>query len=151
MERIPVSDERGFTLVETIMVIVLLGIVGAAVLLPFITSLRGSADPVITQQAIFLAQEKLDQMIADRRDTATPRGYSYATNPSNYPAENPVSGFTGFSRSVDIACFTGTPFTGSGSAPSPNCATPYDYARITVTVTHAAVGNVNAVTLLGNY
>jgi prepilin-type N-terminal cleavage/methylation domain-containing protein len=139
----------GFTLVETVMVIVLLGIVGAAVLLPFVTSLRGSADPVVTQQGNFLAQEKLDQIIADRQDSATPRGYSYATNPTNYPAENPITGFTAFTRAVAVACFTGSPFTGSGSAPAPNCTT--DYARVTVTVSHAAIGNVTVVTLLGNY
>ncbi len=140
--------EGGFTLVETVITIVVVGI-AFVVLLSFTQSLRSSGDPVVLQQGVSLAQERLDQIVADRRDTTTPRGFSYATNPANYPAESPVTGFAGFDRSVAIACFAATPFTGAGTAPAPDCPTP-GYARITVTVTNSATGSLSVVTLLGN-
>lgn len=142
-------SQGGFTLVETVITIVIVGI-AFAVLLSFTQSLRSSADPVLTQQAVALGQEKLDQIIADRRDITTPRGFSYATNPSNYPAEAPVAGFSAFNRAVAIACFNAAPFTGAGTAPAPDCSAS-GYARVTVTVTSSATGNINVVTLLGNY
>ncbi|MEK6814578.1 MAG: prepilin-type N-terminal cleavage/methylation domain-containing protein [Nitrospirota bacterium] len=141
--------QGGFTLVETVITIVVVGI-AFVVLLSFTQSLRSSADPVLVQQAVALSQERLDQIIADRRDTTTPRGFSYATNPANYPAEAPVTGFSAFNRSVAIACFNAALFTGAGTAPAPDCSAS-NYARVTVTVTSSGSGSLNVVTLLGNY
>ena len=138
----------GFTLVETVITIVIVGI-AFAVLFAFMQSLRSSGDPVQVQQGVALAQERLDQIVADRRDTTTPREFAYATNPGNYPAEAPVTGFSAFNRAVAIACFNAAPFTGAGAAPAPNCTT--NYARVTVTVTSSGSGSLNVVTLLGNY
>jgi hypothetical protein len=109
---------------------------------------------VLTQQAAALAQEKLEQMFADRLDQTTPRGFTYATTPGNYPAENPIAGVTGFSRSVAITCVTPANLNAVGAAPSPSCASSdgrTDYARVTVTVTNTSLGNVTAVTLLTNH
>ncbi len=148
-DRVLLNNQKGFSLIETIIVIIVISIGAIGVLTVFITGMKGAADPLITIQAVELAQEKLDIIIADRQNTA--RSYNYATNPAYYTAENPVSGFTSFNRSVAIACFTGTPFTGAGSAPAPSCVGVGNYARVTVTVTHAAIGSATAVTLLTNY
>ena len=82
----------------------------------------------------------MDIVIGDRQNSS--RAYSYATNPTNYPAENPVSGFASFNRSVAIACVTTADFNAAGSAPAPSCVGVTNYARVTVTVTHSAIGSV---------
>ncbi len=148
-----VTDNQGFTLVETVIVIVVLGL-SLGVLIPFTVSLRNSAAPPLTQQAAVLAEEQLEQVIADRQDSTTPKGFIYATNPANYPAESPIAGVTGFSRSVAIACVTAADPNAAGSVPNPSCALSdgrTDYGRVTVTVANAYVGNITAVTLLTNY
>ena len=143
------KNHNGFSLIETIIVIVIIGIAAIGVLSVFITGMKGAADPLITIQVIELAQEKMDIVIGDRQNTA--RGYNYATNPANYTAENPVTGFTNFNRSVAIACVTTADFNAAGSAPAPSCVGVTNYARVTVTVTHSAIGSVTAVTLVTNY
>lgn len=145
--------ERGFTLIETIISVIILAI-AAGILIPFIVSLQGSANPILMEQAVVLGQERLEQVIADRRDGVTPKWFRYATNPANYPNEIPVAGFPSFTRSVAIACVTAANLDAAGTAPNPSCALSdgrTDYARITVTVTHAVVGDVTAVGLLTNY
>jgi len=145
--------DQGFTLIETVIVVVVLGL-SLGVLIPFTVSLRYSADPVLTQQATSLVQEKLEQIVADRLDRTTPRGFVYATNPANYPAETPIAGLTGFSRSVAIACVTTADLNAVGTVPNPSCALSdarTDYARVTVTVSNAVLGTVTAVSMLTNY
>lgn len=144
-------DRQGFSLIETLLVIVLLAIIGGAALLPLIHSLRGSADPLLMQQAVFLAQERLEQVVADRRDNVTPRGYAYATDPANYPAEGPVAGYPNFGRSVEIACVAAADLNGPGSAPAPSCVGISNYARVTVRVTNGEIGEVSVATLITNY
>ena len=143
------NNQNGFSLIETIMVIIVISIGAIGVLSVFITGMKGAGDPLVTIQAVELAQEKLDIVIGDRQNSA--RGYSYATNQANYPVENPVPGFTNFNRSIAIACVTTADFNAAGSAPAPSCVGVTNYARLTVTVTHAAIGSVTTVTLLTNY
>lgn len=143
------KNHNGFSLIETIIVIVIISIAAIGVLSVFITGMKGAADPLITIQVIELAQEKMDIVIGDRQNTA--RGYSYATTPANYPAESPISGFANFNRSIAIACVTTADFNAAGSAPAPSCVGVTNYARVTVTVTHAVIGSVTTVTLLTNY
>ncbi|MFZ5876403.1 MAG: type IV pilus modification PilV family protein [Nitrospirota bacterium] len=153
MGRLISRNEHGVTLVETVIVIVVLGL-ALGVLIPSTVSTRHSATPVLTQQAAALAQEKLEEIFADRLDQTTPRGFQYATTPGNYPAENPIAGVTGFSRSVAITCVTTANLNAAGTAPSPSCAASdgrTDYARVTVTVTNTSLGNVTAATLLTNH
>src|SRR3989338_6342739 len=145
--------ERGFSLIEIIITVIVLGI-ATGILVPFIVSLRGSANPVLIEQAVVLSQERLEQMIADRRDGVTPRGFRYATTPANYPNENPVAGYPNFTRSVTIMCVPSTNLDAAGTAPNPSCALAdglTDYASVTVTVTNTLAGSVAAVGLLTNY
>ena len=143
------NNQKGFSLIETIIVIIVISIGAIGVLSVFTTGMKGAGNPLVTIQAVELGQEKLDIIIGDRQNTA--RGYNYATNPANYPAENPVTGFTNFNRSVAIACVTTADFNAAGSAPAPSCVGVTNYARVTVTVTHSAIGSVTAVTLVTNY
>ncbi len=147
-------QERGFTLIETVIVVVVIGL-AFGILVPFAVSLRNSSSPVLTELGATLAQEKIEQIIADRRDTGIPRGFTYATTPGNYPAETAaVLGFDGYARSVAITCVTAANLNAVGTAPSPSCAASAgqtDYARVTVTVTHSTFGSLTAVALLVNY
>ncbi len=143
------NNQKGFSLIEAIIVIIVISVGAIGVLSVFITGMKGAGNPLVTIQAVELGQEKLDIVIGDRQNTA--RGYSYATTPANYPAENPVTGFSSFNRSIAIACVTTANFNAAGSAPAPSCVGVTNYARVTVTVTHSAIGSVTAVTLVTNY
>lgn len=143
------KNHEGFSIIELLIVIVVIGIAAVGVLSVFFTGTKGAADPHITLQAVELLQEKMDIVIGDRQNSS--RGYSYATTPANYPAESPVSGFANFNRSVAIACVTTADFNAAGSAPAPSCVGVTNYARVTVTVTHSLIGNTTTVTLLTNY
>jgi MSHA pilin protein MshD len=59
-ERVPRRD-RGFTLPEALLAIVVLGVGLAGVLLALRTTLRGSADPVLRQQMTAIAAELLEE------------------------------------------------------------------------------------------
>lgn len=135
---------KGFSLIETVIVIVVLSIGTIGVLSVFTEGMRGAADPLVTLQAVGLAQEKLDQIVGDRLNTA--RGFAWIT-PANYPAENPISGFPAFNRSVTIFCVTTADLNTSIGAPP--CAS--GYTHVTVTVTHSVIGSVTAETLVTNY
>ncbi len=146
----------GFTLIETIIAIALTGIVAWAIVLPLATSLQSSHSPVLTQQALALVQERIEQILADRHDRTTilpvPKGFEYATTPASYPPEAPVAGFADFSRTVLIECVDAT--LAVVGAPNPSCALRNgrnDLARVTVTVSHLVIGDVAGVTLLTNY
>lgn len=54
--------ERGFTLVEMVVAIAVMGLGLAGVLAAFSTVARSSADPVITQQMIAIAEEMLEEI-----------------------------------------------------------------------------------------
>ena len=115
--------QRGFTLIETVLVIIVLGIASYGVLSVFFHGLTGSANPVLGVQGVELAKEKMEIVFADKHDSA--KGYAHLTG-ANYPDETPVTGFTDFNRTVqflevDKNDLT-TPSAGSG------------FVRITVTV-----------------
>jgi MSHA pilin protein MshD len=57
-----IRAQRGMTLVEMVLAIVVLGVGLAGVLLAFSTVTRGSADPVITQQLLAIAEEMLEEI-----------------------------------------------------------------------------------------
>lgn len=83
--------ESGFTLVETVMVIVLLG-AGMAAILSVLA--QGSRDVGLnsnTQIAARYVQERIEQIIADRRNTALGYGFPRITVP-NYPGDTPAPG-----------------------------------------------------------
>jgi hypothetical protein len=58
------------------------------------------ANSTLASTARWLAAEKLEDALADRHSTT--RGYAFVSG-ANYPPENPVAGFPGFSRTVSIS------------------------------------------------
>lgn len=114
------NTRRGGTLIEAIGAIVITSVA----IPPMLWGLRNAhatrADPVLATRARWLANERLEGMIADRHSTT--RGYGYIVS-ANYASESSVSGFTGFSRSVAIV-ETGATLSGAGTG----------YKTVTVTV-----------------
>ena len=68
--------QGGFTLVEMIVAIVILGVGLAGVMVAFSTAVRGSADPVIHQQLLAIAEEMIEEIQLK----------PYAASPNGAPA-----------------------------------------------------------------
>ncbi len=143
----------GFTLIEIIITLVVLSIAAVGVLSVFTAGVKGSANPLIIDQATQLAQEKMDTIMGDRMNST--RGFAwiaaadYNTNALKYVPENPVSGFANFNRSVTIFCVDAGTLNTNNGQPFPCISS--GYAHITVTVTNTAINSVSLDTLVTNY
>lgn len=136
-------NSRGFTLIETIMTLVVLSIATVGVLAVFSAGSKGSADPLLITQATQLAQDRMETIIGDRRNPA--RGFAYII-PGNYGADVPMAGFN---RSVSIFCVNAGDLTANNGAVLFPCAT--GYAHVTVTVANAVIGDVAVDSLVTDY
>ena len=146
-------NSKGFTLIETIITLVVLSIAAVGVLSVFTVGIKGSANPLVVEQAVQLAQEKMDTIIGDRMNappTGT-RGFGWIV-PGNYNASPGVAvpGFSGFTRSESIYCVTAADLNTSIGAPGgAGCAS--GYTHVTVTVANALIGSVSVETIVTNY
>ena len=98
--------QRGLTIVELLVAIVVLGVGLAGVLLAFGITTRGSADPVVAQQMLSIAEELLEEIQL--------KPYTPAANAA--PAAcarntfNDVSDYNGYAPAAGVICFIdGTP------------------------------------------
>ena len=62
------ARRRGFTLMEALVLIVVLGIAAAGVLLVFQNTVRKSADPQVYKQALAIAEAMLDEVLLSAYD-----------------------------------------------------------------------------------
>lgn len=138
-------NDRGFSLIELLIVIVIFGVASVGLMTLFGSGVQKSADPLLQNQALQLAQEKLDIISGDRMNPA--RGFAYITG-ANYPAESPVAGFPGFTRTVSVFCVTAADLNTSTGLPQP-CAS--GYTHVTVSVSHANLGSLALETLMTDY
>lgn len=132
-------SSKGFTLIEVIVTLVVLSIAAVGVLSVFTTGMKGSADPLIINQAISLAQGEMDVIMSVKRQ---------------------VNGFTTLGIVVNGAC-TSTMLAGftcarniyfvNAAALNTSVGGPTDYKHITVTVTAPVVGDVVLDGLVTNY
>jgi prepilin-type N-terminal cleavage/methylation domain-containing protein len=95
----PRHDPRGFTLIESIMAVVVVSLVVPSTLVLIRDAQVRRASPILASRASWLITEKLEDIAADRFSAT--RGWAYVTDGS-YPDENPVNGFANFNRSVSI-------------------------------------------------
>ena len=133
------GTQRGFTLIELVFLIVVL--FGSIVAFLSVSGEAGErvADNNDKAKAVQLAQEKLEQIISDRRNPD--RDYSYIAS-ANYSAETLTAPFVGFSRTVTI------------SDASSNAACPSSSLGcklVVVTVTKSSVTLASATLMIGNY
>ncbi len=99
--------QRGLTLVEMVLAIVILGVGLSGVLIAFSTVTRGSADPVVTQQMLAIAEEMLEEI------QLKPYAVAANTAPAAYARNtfNDVLDYNGYDTSVPKKIYTidGTP------------------------------------------
>ncbi|MDH4163664.1 MAG: type II secretion system GspH family protein [Nitrospirota bacterium] len=134
----PIKDKtsaKGFTLIETIITLVVLSIAMVGVLSVFTVGSKGGADPLLLNQAISLAQEKMDEAIALRKSG----GYAaVAADPGGFFG----APYGAFAWARTVSCVD--------AALAPAACTA-GYKIVTVTVTHAVTGSVSLATLVTEY
>jgi prepilin-type N-terminal cleavage/methylation domain-containing protein len=119
--------QRGYSLIETIMVMAFLGVAFVAILNVMSTGVSQSVDTELMTKAVTLAEEKMEKVVGDK----TSRGYAYLIG-ANYPVENNPNSLTGFTRTVSITTYS-------------------TYKSIQVTVTHPKIAPLRLFTFVTNY
>jgi prepilin-type N-terminal cleavage/methylation domain-containing protein len=112
--KLQTRPRRGFTLVEAIAALVLLGVTVPPLMMALSTASLRRGDAVLASRARWIASEGLEQVIADRYSAA--RGYAWVVN-ANYPAESTLAGRPGFARTTtitEVAADLTTAQTGTG-------------------------------------
>jgi prepilin-type N-terminal cleavage/methylation domain-containing protein len=123
----PHRSQRGFTLIEAILVITLISVMGVALANLFANGMRQSAQSSMMTAAISLANEKMEEILADKNG----KGYPFI-DALNYPKESNIPGFPDYSRTVSIQD-TG------------------EYKVVTVKVMHPRMVTITLTTFLTNY
>ena len=151
---------NGFTLIEIIVTLVVIGIAAVALLSVFTNVIRGSADPVIQQQATTIAEAYLEEILL--RPFEDPQGgetgglegdetgrddyddvQDYSALPAGPPADQfgvPIPALAAYTVTVTID----DPALGTIPANS-------DALRIDVDVAHAAIGTIRVSGFRTNY
>ncbi len=107
---------RGFTLVESIMVLVVLGIAAAGIISLQGRIFSGQSDIKNIQVGVQLMQECAERVLATRKGSSD--GYAAVTSPSF--GSNACGGMTAFGSYL-IPSVTLTPYTGAGCPTSGIC------------------------------
>jgi MSHA pilin protein MshD len=134
------SSRRGFTLIEVVVLIVVIGLAMTGVLLIFQNTVRKSADPQIYKQSLAIAEAMLDEALL--------APYGPVTGGSGGVRENfnDVTDYGGF-NSNGVTDMQGVAVPGLGDydvavvvAPEAALAGVPESRRVTVTVTHPRAG-----------
>jgi len=96
--------QRGLSLIEMVIAIVVLGVGLTGVLLAFSTVTRGSADPVVTQQMLAIAEEMLEEI------HLKPYAVSANTAPASCARDtfNNMLDYNGYTTTGNICTIDGT-------------------------------------------
>ncbi len=127
----------GFTLIETIITLVVLSIAAVGVLSVFTTGIKRSANPVVLSQTTQLARGELDQVFGEKMLTG-----GFATIVSGVC----VLTLPGFTCSRTMCYVPAGDLTDTST-----CGAATDYKLVTVTVTHPVLGDVSMESLVTNY
>lgn len=135
------KKKSGMTLIELVIVIAIIAVLFPVMISALFNPVANAVWGDQMVQAMSLTQEKMEEIYATKANSSFSLGYSYITS-SNYPAENPVSGFSAFNRSVTITEVSGSDLitTSSGSG----------FKKVVVTVTWSG-GSTELTGVVGNY
>lgn len=126
--------QRGFTMVEMILAIVIIGVGLAGVMLAFSTAVSRSADPVIQQQMLAVAEELIEEVQLK----------PYAVSANSAPAGcardtyNDVSDYNGYATSSQVCTVDGTAVAGLSG---------YSVSVAVTTATLSGVGAAKRITV----
>jgi type II secretory pathway pseudopilin PulG len=123
-------NKKGFTLIEIIVLIVMAGLIIPAIIVPFATGIRGSGKPEMVTTAMYLAHQKMEELMKfdySRAPDLTPGTYTL-------PAP-PISGYTW----QWVISYVNNSLGASGSDVG------YKMIRVTVTDPQSSTYNVYAV------
>jgi Tfp pilus assembly protein PilE len=87
--------EKGFTLIEIIILIVMAGIIIPVIVVPFATGIRGSNKPEMVTTAMYLAHYKMEEFMKYRY-------LNSALNPTAMTSYADISGFSGYQWQWEI-------------------------------------------------
>lgn len=139
------KNHYGFTLMETLIVLVVLSIAAVGVLTVFTTGMMGSADPLLINQAVQLAQGETDQNIGEKEVNAF-NSPNLAVNTAPVACLSAASMLPGFTCGRTV-CFVPAANLNDAS----NCTSATNYKHVTVTVSQATIGTVTMDTVISNY
>jgi type II secretory pathway pseudopilin PulG len=77
-------NNKGFTLIEIIVLIVMAGIIIPTIIIPFATGIRGSKKPEMVTTTMYLAHQKMEELMKfdyDRAPDLTPGTYTLPAPP----------------------------------------------------------------------
>jgi type II secretory pathway pseudopilin PulG len=113
-------NKKGFTLIEIIILIVMAAILLPAIIIPFATGIRKSTNPEITTTAMYLAHQKMEELMK----------FKYCQAPDLTPGTYtlPAPPITGYTWTWTISYVT-------SASGFPTSATDVGYKQIVVTVT----------------
>jgi MSHA pilin protein MshD len=130
----------GFTLIEVITTIVVVAIAAAALLSVFTSTIRGSADPMIQQQAVSTAEAYMEEILL--KAFIDPDGIGGETRPTFDDVQD-YNGLTDVGARdqndnaiAGLGAYTITVTVGGDSL---NGIAPIDSLRIDISVNHAAI------------
>jgi type II secretory pathway pseudopilin PulG len=86
---------RGFTLIELIILIVMAGILLPTIIVPFVTAVKGSGKPEMATRAMVLAHQRMEEFTKFHYPNA-------ALNPTALTAYANIPGFTGYQWQWEI-------------------------------------------------
>ena len=127
-------NKKGFTLIEIIVMIVMAGILLPVIVVPFVTGIRGSGNPELVTTAMYLAHQKMEELMK----------FNYCRAPDLTPGtyNSPAPPVTGYTWQWVISYVTNT-FAASGS--------DVGYKMITVTVTDPQASTYNVYSVVTNF
>ena len=130
-----ITTNGGFSLIEIILVIVIIGITIPPILTLFTQNLTDSTESEVYTKATLYAEERMEEILGDKRAASAGYGWSFILQSGQYPTDAPETGFT---RSVSIDA-TGNSYGG------------VTYAEIVVTVSNASINDVVLTAWATNY
>ena len=118
-----VKSEKGFTLLELIFVMVIVGVLSSTLILPFMSGMKQGTRPEIYATATYLAQKEIEEF----RNA----GYTNVTgNLGNIPSSVTLKGRLYTENSIrEYVSYTSGAFVSSGG-------TPTEFIRVTETVSN---------------
>lgn len=128
-------DTKGYSLIEIILVILILGIAIPPIIHLFSYNLENSVQSEAYTRATYFAEEKMEEILADKRASYAGKGYNYILAPGRYPDDVPETGFT---RTITIDTLN-------------KVLNGVHYAEITVTVSQSSIQDVVLTTWVTNY